>query len=188
MTWSDEVVSAPDGFNVNRKLQQQFAKRAEALRETGEVDWGLSEALAFASLLSDGTPVRLTGQDSERGTFSHRHAVLHDSLTNEKYVPLQHLNGAKASFEIYKLALSEYACLAFEYGYGFEQPNALVLWEAQFGDFNNGAQIIIDQFIAAGAAKWGQQHAPHPAAAAWLRGCRAGTLERAPGTVPPTQR
>jgi 2-oxoglutarate dehydrogenase E1 component len=157
MTWSDEVVRAPDGFNTNRKLQQQFAKRAQALRETGEVDWGLAEALAFASLLSDGTPVRLTGQDSERGTFSHRHAVLHDSLTNEKYVPLQHLNGAKASFEIYNSPLSEYACLGFEYGYGFEEPNALVLWEAQFGDFNNGAQIIIDQFIAAGAAKWGQQ-------------------------------
>jgi 2-oxoglutarate dehydrogenase E1 component len=157
MTWSDEVVRAPDGFVPNRKLQQQFAKRAQALRETGEVDWGLAEALAFASLISDGTPVRLSGQDSERGTFSHRHAVLHDARTNEKYVPLQHLKDAKASFEIYNSPLSEYACLGFEYGYGFELPNALVLWEAQFGDFNNGAQIIIDQFIAAGAAKWGQQ-------------------------------
>ena len=157
MAWSDEVVRAPDGFVPNRKLQQQFAKRAQTLRETGEVDWGLAEALAFASLISDGTPVRLSGQDSERGTFSHRHAVLHDARTNEKYVPLQHLKDAKASFEIYNSPLSEYACLGFEYGYGFELPNALVLWEAQFGDFNNGAQIIIDQFIAAGAAKWGQQ-------------------------------
>ena len=125
--------------------------------EGGEVDWGLAEALAFASLLTEGTPIRLTGQDTERGTFSHRHAALHDARTNAKHVPLQHLKGATASFEIYNSPLTEYACLGFEYGYGFEIPNALVLWEAQFGDFNNGAQIIIDQFIAAGAAKWGQK-------------------------------
>ena len=156
LRWSDAVVAAPDGFTVNRKLQGQFAKRAQALRESGEVDWGLAEALAFASLLTDGVPIRLTGQDTERGTFSHRHAVLHDARSNEKYVPLQHLTDAKASFEIYNSPLSEYACLGFEYGYGIETPEALVLWEAQFGDFNNGAQIIIDQFIAAGAAKWGQ--------------------------------
>ena len=156
LRWSDEVVAVPDGFVPNKKLQQQFAKRAQALKENGEVDWGTAEALAFASLISDGTPVRLTGQDTERGTFSHRHAVLHDARTNEKYVPLQHLPDAKASFEIHNSPLSEYACLGFEYGYGVETPNALVLWEAQFGDFNNGAQIIIDQFIAAGAAKWGQ--------------------------------
>jgi multifunctional 2-oxoglutarate metabolism enzyme len=157
LKWSEEVVHAPDGFQPNKKLQQQFAKRTQALKETGEVDWGLAEALAFASLLTEGTPIRLSGQDTERGTFSHRHAVLHDSRTNAKYVPLQHVNDAKASFEIYNSPLSEYACLGFEYGYGFESSNALVLWEAQFGDFNNGAQIIIDQFIAAGAAKWGQQ-------------------------------
>lgn len=157
LRWSDEVVHVPDGFTPNKKLTAQFAKRTAALRESGEVDWGLAEALAFASLLSEGTPIRLSGQDTERGTFSHRHAVLHDARTNAKHVPLQHLKDAKASFEIYNSPLSEYACLGFEYGYGFEIPNALVLWEAQFGDFNNGAQIIIDQFIAAGAAKWGQQ-------------------------------
>jgi 2-oxoglutarate dehydrogenase E1 component len=157
LRWADEVVRVPEGFGLNKKLQQQFAKRTQALRETGEVDWGLAEALAFASLLSEGTPIRLSGQDTERGTFSHRHAVLHDARTNAKYAPLQHLKDAKASFEIYNSPLSEYACLGFEYGYGFERPDALVLWEAQFGDFNNGAQIIIDQFIAAGAAKWGQQ-------------------------------
>ena len=156
LRWSDEVVSVPDGFALNKKLQTQFQKRTQALRESGEVDWGLAEALAFASLLSDGTPIRISGQDTERGTFSHRHAALHDARTNAKYVPLQHLDAAKASFEIYNSPLSEYACLGFEYGYGFEIPNALVLWEAQFGDFNNGAQIIIDQFIAAGEAKWGQ--------------------------------
>jgi 2-oxoglutarate decarboxylase len=157
LRWSDDVVRVPDGFVPNKKLHSQFAKRTQALRETGEVDWGLAEALAFASLLSEGTPIRISGQDTERGTFSHRHAVLHDARTDAKHVPLQHLSDAKASFEIYNSPLSEYACLGFEYGYGFEIPNALVLWEAQFGDFNNGAQIIIDQFIAAGAAKWGQQ-------------------------------
>ena len=157
LRWSEQVVAAPDGFAPSKKLLQQFQKRAQALRENGEVDWGLAEALAFASLISDGTPVRLTGQDAERGTFSHRHAVLHDTRTGGKYVPLQHLQSAKASFEIYNSPLSEYACLGFEYGYGALVPDALVLWEAQFGDFNNGAQIIIDQFIASGAAKWGQQ-------------------------------
>ncbi|HEY6235560.1 MAG TPA: multifunctional oxoglutarate decarboxylase/oxoglutarate dehydrogenase thiamine pyrophosphate-binding subunit/dihydrolipoyllysine-residue succinyltransferase subunit, partial [Candidatus Elarobacter sp.] len=157
LRWADEAVRVPDGFTPNKKLVAQFSKRTAALRESGEVDWGLAEALAFASLLSEGTPIRLSGQDTERGTFSHRHAVLHDARTNAKHVPLQHLKDAKASFEIYNSPLSEYACLGFEYGYGFEIPNALVLWEAQFGDFNNGAQIIIDQFIAAGAAKWGQQ-------------------------------
>jgi len=157
LKWADDVVRVPDGFVPNKKLAQQFQKRTAALRESGEVDWGLSEALAFASLLTEGTPIRLTGQDTERGTFSHRHAALHDARTNAKHVPLQHLQGAKASFEIHNSPLSEYACLGFEYGYGFEIPNALVLWEAQFGDFNNGAQIIIDQFIAAGAAKWGQE-------------------------------
>jgi multifunctional 2-oxoglutarate metabolism enzyme len=157
LRWAEEVVHTPEGFVPNRKLQQQFAKRTQALREAGEVDWGLAEALAFASLLSEGTPIRLSGQDTERGTFSHRHAVLHDARTNAKFVPLQHLKDGKVSFEIHNSPLSEYACLGFEYGYSFEMPNALVLWEAQFGDFNNGAQIIIDQFIAAGAAKWGQQ-------------------------------
>jgi 2-oxoglutarate dehydrogenase E1 component len=156
LRWSDALVATPEGFTPNKKLAAQFAKRKSALQLEGEVDWGLAEGLAYASLISEGTPVRLTGQDSERGTFSHRHAALHDANTNEKYVPLQHLEGATASFELHNSPLSEYACLGFEYGYSSENPDALVLWEAQFGDFNNGAQIIIDQFISAGAAKWGQ--------------------------------
>jgi 2-oxoglutarate dehydrogenase E1 component len=156
LRWSDELVTTPEGFTPNKKLASQFAKRKSALQLEGEVDWGLAEGLAYASLISEGIPVRLTGQDSERGTFSHRHAALHDAITNEKYIPLQHLESAKASFEIHNSPLSEYACLGFEYGYSSEIPEALVLWEAQFGDFNNGAQIIIDQFISAGAAKWGQ--------------------------------
>ena len=156
LRWSDALIATPEGFTPNKKLAAQFAKRKSALALEGEVDWGMAEGLAFASLISEGTPIRFTGQDTERGTFSHRHAVLHDANNNEKYVPLQHLDGAKASFEIHNSPLSEYACLGFEYGYSSEIPEAMVLWEAQFGDFNNGAQIIIDQFISAGAAKWGQ--------------------------------
>ena len=154
--WSDELVRAPDGFTINKKLQGQFERRSTLLKDRGLVDWGTAEALAFASLLAEGAPIRLTGQDTERGTFSHRHAVLHDPQTGADYIPLQHVTGANASFEIHNSPLSEYACLGFEYGYSSSIPKALVLWEAQFGDFNNGAQIIIDQFIVAGQAKWGQ--------------------------------
>ncbi len=156
LAWSDELIAVPEGFNVNKKLQNQFDRRKAVIHERGLMDWGMAEALSFASLLTEGVPVRLTGQDTERGTFSHRHAVLHDPQTGSEYTPLQHLRTAKASFEIHNSPLSEYACLGFEYGYSASVPNALVLWEAQFGDFNNGAQIIIDQFIAAGQAKWGQ--------------------------------
>jgi len=157
LRYAEALITAPDGFTINRKLASQFSKRQAAFTGEGEVDWGLAEGLAFASLISEGTPIRLTGQDSERGTFSHRHAVFHDANTNAKYAPLQHLEGAKASFEIHNSPLSEYAVLGFEYGYGAALNNSLVLWEAQFGDFNNGAQIIIDQFIAAGAAKWSER-------------------------------
>ncbi len=156
LAWADALVAVPPEFQVNKKLLGQFERRRSALAAEGEIDWGLAEGLAFASLLVEGTPVRLTGQDTERGTFSHRHAALHDAKTGAKYVPLQHLPGAKASFELHNSPLSEYACLGFEYGYSTVLSEALVLWEAQFGDFNNGAQIIIDQFIAAGMAKWGQ--------------------------------
>ncbi len=156
VAWSDELVAVPDDFTINKKLQTQFERRKTSIHQKGVMDWGMAEALAFASLLSEGTPVRLTGQDTERGTFSHRHAVLHDPRTGAQYIPLQHISGAKASFEIRNSPLSEYSCLGFEYGYSASVPKALVLWEAQFGDFNNGAQIVIDQFIAAGQAKWGQ--------------------------------
>ena len=110
----------------------------------------------FASLLVEGIPVRLTGQDTERGTFSHRHLVLHDAHTGERYAPIQHLTGATASFEVHNSPLSEYAAVGFEYGYSVAAPEALVLWEAQFGDFVNGAQIILDQFVIAGLSKWGR--------------------------------
>jgi 2-oxoglutarate dehydrogenase E1 component len=150
---NEALLSTPEHFEVHPKLKTQLERRRQALEEGG-IDWGQSEALAFASLLVEGIPIRLTGQDTERGTFSHRHAVLHDVRTGETYTPLQHLGDATASFEIYNSPLSEYACLGFEYGYSVAAPEALVLWEAQFGDFVNGAQIVVDQFIVAGMSKW----------------------------------
>ena len=155
--WTDAVVALPEGLHASietrRAVRPTRRRRSPSeARSTG----ALAEALAFASLLSEGTPIRLTGQDTERGTFSHRHAVLHDVEHDAKWIPLQHLADSQASFEIHNWPLSEYACLGFEYGYSTEAPEAMVLWEAQYGDFNNGAQIIIDQFISAGQAKWGQ--------------------------------
>ena len=142
-------------FTVNPKLARQLERRAEALDEGG-VDWGHAEALAFAGLLAEGIPVRLTGQDTERGTFSHRHLVLHDVATGERYAPIQHLRDAQASIELHNSPLSEYGALGFEYGYSVAAPEALVLWEAQFGDFVNVAQVIIDQFLVSGLSKWRQ--------------------------------
>jgi 2-oxoglutarate dehydrogenase E1 component len=152
---NDVLLRVPDRFTVNPKLARQLERRRETI-EQGGIDWGQAEALALASLLEDGIPVRLTGQDTERGTFSHRHLVLHDPHTNETVAPIQHLPGASASLEVYNSPLSEYAALGFEYGYSVSAPEALVLWEAQFGDFVNGAQIVIDQFVVAGRSKWKQ--------------------------------
>ena len=149
------LVTVPEGFTVHPKLAKQLERRPQALEEGG-VDWGHAESLAFASLLLEAIPIRLTGQDTERGTFSHRHDVLHDAETGETYTPIQHLEEAQASLELYNSPLSEAAALGFEYGYSVAAPEALVLWEAQFGDFVNNAQGIIDQFLVAGLAKWGQ--------------------------------
>ena len=150
---NEELLRVPEHFTVHPKLMGQLQRRLTTIEEGG-IDWGQAEALAFGSLLVEGIPIRLTGQDTERGTFSHRHAVLHDVQTGETFTPLQNLDDATAAFEIYNSPLSEYACLGFEYGYSVAAPEALVLWEAQFGDFVNGAQIVIDQFIVAGLAKW----------------------------------
>ena len=152
---NEQLLRVPDGFTVHPKLARQLERRRETIEEGG-IDWGQGEALAFASLLEDGIPIRLSGQDTERGTFAHRHLVLHDPDTGETVAPIQHLDGANASFEVYNSPLSEYAALGFEYGYSVAVPDALVLWEAQFGDFVNGAQIVIDQFIVAGRSKWKQ--------------------------------
>ncbi len=152
---NEALLRTPEGFNVHRKLRRPLARRTEAL-EHGGIDFGQAEALAFASLLTDGVHIRLTGQDTERGTFSHRHLVLHDENTGLEYTPMQHLEDAAAPFELYNSPLSETACLGFEYGYSAASPNALVLWEAQFGDFANAGQVIIDSFIVSGESKWGQ--------------------------------
>ena len=149
------LVTVPEKFTIHPKLKKQLDRRAEAL-EQGGIDWGQAESLAFASLLVEGIPIRLTGQDTERGTFSHRHDVLHDVETGEIYTPIQHLAEAQASFELFNSPLSEAAAMGFEYGYSVAAPEALVLWEAQFGDFVNNAQGIVDQFIVAGLSKWGQ--------------------------------
>jgi 2-oxoglutarate dehydrogenase E1 component len=165
-----ELLRTPDSFTVHPKLVKQLERRREALddwqthqphdpphhRPEARIDWAHAEALAFASLLTEGTPVRLTGQDTERGTFSQRHLVLHDAKTGQAFCPIQSLPEALAPMELHNSPLSELACMGFEYGYSQEAPETLVLWEAQFGDFVNSAQVIIDQFIASGLAKWGQ--------------------------------
>ena len=153
----EELLSVPDGFTIHPKLVRQLEQRREALRPgEGGIVWAHAESLAFASLLTEGIPIRLTGQDAERGTFSQRHLVLHDPKTGQEHCAMQHLPGALAPMELHNSPLSEMACLGFEYGYSQEGPETLVLWEAQFGDFVNGAQVMVDQFIVSGLAKWGQ--------------------------------
>ncbi len=153
---NEQLLRVPPNFSVHRKLKPQLERRRETIGEEGGIDWAQAEALAFASLLVQGTPIRLTGQDTERGTFSQRHLSLHDTKTGEKYTPIQNLTSATAPFELHNSPLSEIACLGFEYGYSVQAPEALVLWEAQFGDFVNAAQVVIDQFLVSGLAKWGQ--------------------------------
>ncbi|KAM9863611.1 multifunctional oxoglutarate decarboxylase/oxoglutarate dehydrogenase thiamine pyrophosphate-binding subunit/dihydrolipoyllysine-residue succinyltransferase subunit [Leucobacter sp. BZR 635] len=148
--------NVPEGFTVHRKLQQLLAKRVDMSR-SGEIDWGFGELLALGSLLMEGTPVRFAGQDARRGTFTQRHAVFHDRANGQEWLPLLNLSEDQARFWIYDSLLSEYAALAFEYGYSLQREDALVLWEAQFGDFVNTAQAVIDEYIAAAEQKWGQQ-------------------------------
>jgi 2-oxoglutarate dehydrogenase E1 component len=152
---NEELLRVPDHFTVHPKLKRQLDRRLTAIVQ-GEIDWGQAEALAFSTLLVEGIPIRLTGQDTERGTFSHRHLVLHDPGTAEQYTPMKNLSDAQASFEVYNSPLSEYAALGFEYGYSVGAPETLVIWEAQFGDFVNGAQIVVDQFLVSGLSKWAQ--------------------------------
>jgi 2-oxoglutarate decarboxylase len=152
---NEELLRVPDSFTIHRKLRKPLLSRVDKL-EQGEIEFGHAESLAFASLLTEGTHIRLTGQDTERGTFSHRHLALHDEKTGLRYVPIQNLSGALAPFELHNSPLSEAACLGFEYGYSAASPESLMLWEAQFGDFANSAQVIVDSFIVAGESKWGQ--------------------------------
>jgi 2-oxoglutarate dehydrogenase E1 component len=151
---TDGLVRVPQGFHLHPKIAKLFEQRAEMGHGKRAVDYGFAEALAFASLVLEGTPIRLTGQDSQRGTFNQRHAVLIDTQTEHNYLTLSHLSRQQAFCEIYNSPLSEAACVGFEYGFSRDYPEALVLWEAQFGDFANGAQIIIDQFLSASEDKW----------------------------------
>ena len=153
---NEGLLAWPSGFQPHRNVAKALARRHEALGGAPAIDWGHAETLAYASLLVQGTSIRITGQDVERGTFSHRQAVLHDIETGETYVPLQHVAGAKGTFEVYNSPLSETAVMGFEYGYSTAARDTLVLWEAQYGDFVNTAQPIIDQFIVADRAKWRQ--------------------------------
>jgi len=150
------LLQVPGGFTVHPKLARQLERRHKAFEEEGGIDWAHAEALAFGSLVEEGVPVRMTGQDTERGTFAHRHLVFHDAKTGSTYAPIEHLPEAQAPFRVYNSPLSEAACVGFEYGYAVACPQALVLWEAQFGDFMNGAQVIIDQFVVSSLAKWHQ--------------------------------
>jgi 2-oxoglutarate dehydrogenase E1 component len=149
-------VDLPEGFTPHKRVQQLLERRAKMSTEGG-IDWGFGELIAFGSLLAQGVTIRLAGQDSRRGTFTSRHAAIIDSKTGKDYLPLSTLATGNARFFVHDSLLSEYAAMGFEYGYSVENPDALVLWEAQFGDFVNGAQSIVDEFISSGEVKWGQQ-------------------------------
>ena len=179
--------SSPTTSRSTRSSLKQLERRPAAIEEGG-IDWGHAEALAYSSLLVEGIPIRLTGQDTERGTFGHRHLVLHDAHTGERYAPIQHLPEATASFEVHNSPLSEYACVGFEYGYAVAAPEALVLWEAQFGDFVNGAQIMLDQFVDRRPLEVARDLTADAAPPARLRGQRPRALERPPRALPPVDR
>ncbi|HEY9514525.1 MAG TPA: hypothetical protein VIQ74_02510, partial [Gemmatimonadaceae bacterium] len=153
---NERLLAWPADFEPLPKLTRQLERRLTAMGDAGGIDWGHAESLAFGSLLASGISVRMSGQDAARGTFSHRQAVLHDHRSGQSFTPLQHVSDSGAAFEIYNSPLSETAVLGFEYGYSVASSDTLVLWEAQFGDFANVAQPIIDQFIVSDRAKWGQ--------------------------------
>jgi 2-oxoglutarate dehydrogenase E1 component len=155
---NDAMLALPEGFTPHPKLEKSLERRRQALADLNQptIDWATAEHLALASILEDGTPIRLTGEDAERGTFSHRHVALHDYKTGRTIIPLQTIPQAKAAFEVRNSPLSEYAAIGFEYGYSIQAPERLVIWEAQYGDFINGAQTVIDEFLVSARAKWGQ--------------------------------
>ena len=151
---AERLAKLPEGFRANPKAEKLLLTRREKVLRNEPFDWGTAEHLAFATLLAQGAPVRLTGQDVRRGTFTHRHAVVYDALTNAPYIPLRNLSDEQARIDLFDSSLSEAGVLGFEYGYSLDYPDGLILWEAQFGDFANGAQVIIDQFIVSAEDKW----------------------------------
>ncbi|MEC7840500.1 MAG: 2-oxoglutarate dehydrogenase E1 component [Chlamydiota bacterium] len=154
----EKICTVPDNFNLHRKMKQLHKDRLAMVKGEKPIDWGMGELLAYGSLLADGVHVRLSGQDCGRGTFSHRHALLMDQVQERAYYPLQHIKEGQGRFDVINSLLSEYAVLGFEYGYSLGTPESLILWEAQFGDFANGAQVMIDQFISSSEQKWGQKN------------------------------
>ncbi|MCG7345238.1 2-oxoglutarate dehydrogenase E1 component [Sporosarcina sp. ACRSL] len=154
---NEELLSYPEDFTVFSKLDRILKRREEPFKGKGKVDWAHAEQLAFGSILQDGKPIRVTGQDVQRGTFAHRHLVLHDEKTGEEFVPLHHISGSSASFVAYNSPLTEFAVVGYEFGYNLEKDRALTIWEAQYGDFANMAQVMFDQFISSSHSKWGQQ-------------------------------
>src|SRR5262249_49460883 len=150
------MTSFPENFHLHPKLRGFVDRRRDAIAKRTPIDWAFGEALAFGTLALEGIPVRLSGQDSSRGTFSQRHLEFYDYETGKCYISLQHLSPTQARFDVWDSSLSEYAVLGFEFGYSVADPLSLVLWEAQFGDFVNGAQIMVDQFISCAESKWGQ--------------------------------
>ena len=178
------ITHFPENFHLHPKLRAFVDKRRDVIAKGGNLDWAFGEALAFGTLALEGTAVRLSGQDSGRGTFSQRHLAFYDTETGKRYVPMQHISPDQGRFEVFDSSLSEYAVLGFEFGYSVAEPLALVIWEAQFGDFANGAQIMIDQFISCCEQKWGQPSGlvmllPHG-----YRRPGPGTLQRAHRTLP----
>ena len=154
---NEELLAYPESFNVFGKLSRILKRREDPFNGKGKIDWAHAETLAFGAILQDGNPIRLTGQDVQRGTFAHRHLVLHDEKTGEELVPLHHISGSKASFVAYNSPLTEAGIVGYEFGYNLEDPKALSIWEAQYGDFSNMAQVMFDQFVSASYSKWGQQ-------------------------------
>ena len=172
-----EAGAASGGVHSSPKISTLQKKRSAAVVKDEAIDWGNGEALAFASLLSEGTSVRLSGQDVRRGTFSQRHAAVFDMQTEAPFTPLSSVTKEGAVFSTYDSMLSEYAVLGFEYGYSLESPDALIMWEAQYGDFANGAQVVIDQFISSGESKWGRATGLVMLLTAWLRGAGTGAFQ-----------
>jgi 2-oxoglutarate dehydrogenase E1 component len=156
VAWGEKAIRIPADHPLQRQVGKVYEDRALMLKGEKKIDWGFAEILAYASIVGEGTRIRIVGQDSGRGTFFHRHAVLHNQNDASTYTPLEHLTPDQGVFQVYDSALSEEAVLAFEYGYATAEPRALVIWEGQFGDFANGAQVVIDQFLSSGEQKWGR--------------------------------
>jgi len=154
---NEELLTYPENFNVFGKLGKILRRREEPFNGKGKIDWAHAETLAFGAILQDGNPIRMTGQDVQRGTFAHRHVVLHDEKTGDELVPLHHISGSKASFVAYNSPLTEAAIVGYEFGYNLEDQKVLSIWEAQYGDFSNMAQVMFDQFVSSSYSKWGQQ-------------------------------